>query len=45
LNQGAPDGAMKNEALYKIICHNLVVRILEIHELGIDPIFRTKDAA
>ncbi len=33
------DVAMVNEALAKILCHNLVVLIHEIHELGIDPIF------
>jgi transposase len=33
------DTAMKNEALCKILCHNLVVLIHEIHELGIDPVF------
>lgn len=31
--------AMTNEALAKILCHNLVVLIHEIHELGIDPVF------
>ena len=33
------DTAMKNEAMCKILCHNLVVLIHEIHELGIDPVF------
>jgi transposase len=31
--------AMVNEALSKILCHNLVVLIHEIYELGIDPAF------
>lgn len=30
------DTAMKNEVLCKIICHNIVVLIHEMHELGID---------
>mgnify|MGYP001592175605 CR=1 FL=1 len=33
------DTAMVNEALCKVLCHNLVVIIHEIHELGIDPVF------
>jgi len=33
------DVAMVNETLCKILCHNLVVLIHEIFELGIDPIF------
>jgi len=36
------DVAMKNEALCKILCHNIVVLIHEIHELGIEPVFCTK---
>ena len=36
------DVAMVNEALCKILCHNLVVLIHEIHELGIDPMFEPK---
>jgi len=31
------DVAMANETLCKILCHNLVVLIHEMHELGIDP--------
>lgn len=31
--------AMVNETLCKILCHNLVVLIHEICELGIDPVF------
>lgn len=31
--------AMKNEILCKFLCHNLVVLIHEMHELGIDPVF------
>jgi hypothetical protein len=30
---------MKNETMCKILCHNLVVLIHEMHELGIDPVF------
>jgi len=30
---------MVKEALCKILCHNLVVLIHEMFELGIDPIF------
>lgn len=33
------DVAMATEALCKILCHNLVVLIDEIHELGIEPSF------
>ncbi|HWZ84069.1 MAG TPA: transposase [Terriglobales bacterium] len=33
------DVAMINETLCKILCHNLVVLIHEMYELGIDPIF------
>jgi transposase len=33
------DVAMVNEALCKILCHNLVVLIHEIQELGIEPLF------
>jgi len=33
------DIAMTNEALCKILCHNLVVLIHEMYELGIDPTF------
>jgi transposase len=33
------DTAMVNETLCKVLCHNLVVLIHEIHELGIDPVF------
>lgn len=35
------DRAMMNEALCKLLCHNLVVLIHEMHELGIDPTFST----
>jgi transposase len=37
------DIAMVNETLCKVLCHNLVVLIHEMHELGIEPIF-WKDA-
>ena len=33
------DVAMRNEALCKILCHNLCVLIQEMYELGIDPLF------
>jgi transposase len=33
------DTAMVNEALCKILCHNLVVLIHEMSELGIEPVF------
>jgi transposase len=33
------DVAMVNESLCKILCHNLVVLIHEMFELGIDPVF------
>ena len=33
------DVAMVNEALCKILCHNIVVLIHEMFELGIEPIF------
>ncbi len=33
------DVAMINEALCKILCHNLVVLIHETYELGIEPVF------
>jgi hypothetical protein len=31
------DVAMKNEVLAKVLCHNLVCLVHEMHELGIDP--------
>jgi hypothetical protein len=37
--QSKTDTAMVNEALCKILCHNLVVLTHEMHELGIDPVF------
>jgi len=36
------DTAMVNEVLCKILCHNLVVLIHEMYELGIDPVFWQK---
>ena len=33
------DVAMVNETLCKVLCHNLVVLIHEMCELGIDPVF------
>jgi transposase len=36
------DTAMKNEVLAKIVCHNIVVLISAMFELGIDPIFWTE---
>jgi hypothetical protein len=34
------DVSQKNEVLLKILAHNLVVLIHEIHELGVTPTFR-----
>ncbi len=31
--------ALKNEIFCKFFCHNLVVLIHEMHELGMDPVF------
>jgi transposase len=39
------DAAMVNETLCKVLCHNLVVLIHEIYELGIDPVFWTGQTA
>ena len=39
------DVAMVNETLCKILCHNLVVLIHEMYELGIDPVFCPKTMA
>ena len=39
------DVAMVNETLCKILCHNLVVLIHEMCELGIEPIFWSNQAA
>jgi transposase len=39
------DTAMMNEALCKVLCHNLVVLIHEMHELGIDPVFSVAESA
>jgi transposase len=39
------DTAMINETLCKVLCHNLVVLIHEIHELGIDPVFWQSNTA
>ena len=36
------DVAMVNEALCKILCHNLAVLIHEMYELGIEPVFWTQ---
>jgi transposase len=33
------DTALINESLCKVLCHNLVVLIHEMHELGIEPVF------
>jgi transposase len=38
------DVAMVNETLCKVLCHNLVVLIHEMHELGINPMFWNKTA-
>jgi transposase len=39
------DVAMVNETLCKVLCHNLVVLIHEMYELGIDPVFWAGRAA
>ncbi len=39
------DVAMVNETLCKVLCHNLVVLIHEMHELGIDPVSWSGKAA
>ena len=39
------DTAQVNETLAKVLCHNLVVLIHEVHELEIDPVFWRDDAA
>lgn len=36
------DTAMVNEVLCKLLCHNIVVLIQEMHELGIEPVFRER---
>jgi transposase len=38
------DVAMTNEAMCKVLAHNLVVLIHEMYELGIDPVFWTESA-
>ena len=37
------DLAIRNEVLAKVLCHNVVVVIHEMHELGISPGFRAGD--
>src|SRR5437660_11172508 len=39
------DTAMTNEALCKVLAHNIVVLIHEMHELGIEPTFWNAPAA
>jgi transposase len=39
------DTAMVNEVLAKVLCHNIVVLIHEMHELGIAPAFQAEPAA
>jgi len=39
------DVAMVNETLCKILCHNIVVLIHEMYELGIEPVFWTNLSA
>ena len=39
------DVAMKNEALCKVLCHNIGCLISAIYELGITPTFSTEDKA
>jgi transposase len=38
------DTAMKNEVLCKIVCHNIVVLISAMYELGLDPTFWARNA-
>jgi transposase len=38
------DTAMVNEVLCKVLCHNLVVLIHEMYELGIEPVFWAESA-
>lgn len=38
------DGAMVNEVLAKVLCHNIVVLIHEMYELGISPAFEAGSA-
>lgn len=38
------DVAMRNEALCKILCHNICVLIQEMYELGIEPTFWTESS-
>lgn len=39
------DTAMVNETLCKVLCHNLVVLIHEMEELGIEPVFWSQSAS
>ncbi len=39
------DTAMVNEALAKVLCHNLVVLIHELYELGVAPTFEAGSTA
>jgi hypothetical protein len=39
------DTAMVNESLLKVLCHNPVVLIHEMYELGIEPVFWANLAA
>jgi len=39
------DVAMRNEALCKVLCHNLCVLIQEMYELGIEPLFWTESSS
>jgi transposase len=39
------DVAMHDKTLCKVLCHNLVVLIHEMQELGIDPVFWSERAA
>jgi len=38
------DTAQVNETLAKVLCHNLVVLIHEMYELGLDPVFWAESA-
>jgi transposase len=37
--------AQHNEVLLKVLCHNLSVLVHEMHELGVEPLFKSVGAA
>ena len=38
--KGKSDTAQVNEVLAKVLCHNICVLILAMHEMGLEPIFQ-----